>query len=383
MAKKNWMDKLTALEGAVVGDYDPYAHIIQTGSPSFNFTFGRTWGLPLGYSLALWGPEKSGKSLGTNMMIAQLHADDPDGIAVKFNTEQRERLQMTPTMRSKWGIDNGRYVAYEVNAPALIFDRIEQDLYAMWQDGCPIKLVAIDSLQGIQGRRAMNAKSVDVQQIGDHAKTLQDGLARILPIQRKMGFALVLVCQARAEMDMAEQMRGNTMKMAAPFAVRHHCEYFMMVEKNKTKEGRTDLHGNEFRDEEQGDLSSTNKGEQTGHKIRVQMKDSSAGPKGRVGEFTIDYSRGLINVHEEVFKLGCARKVIERPNNQTYAFGDKEWRGKDAFLNALEKDLGLQAAIVKELKARDIAGLYSSIDDEEYKRMRQEDAERGIDLGEK
>lgn len=352
--KKDWMKALNKLEGAVVEQYNPFAHVIRTPSPSVNFVFGKTHGLPLGYTLALYGPPKGGKSVLCNAMIGQLHQDDPEAIAIKYNTEMREMGQLTDEQVAVWGIDRTRYTAYDVNQPDHIFDKIETDIAAMCQEGAPIKLIVIDSLTGIQGRRAMNADTVMTQQIGDEAKTLQDGLKRILHVQRKYKIALVLTMHVRAEMDMAEQMRGNKVRMAAAYAVQHHCEYFMMVEPNRGAKGKQTILEEKLENDQVKDLMD--KAERTGHKIRVCMKDSSIGPKGRTGEFTLDYDKGIIHTDEEVFLLGVNRNIVERPTNTQYVFGDKKWNGKAAFLQAITEDHDLRNAILTELKRRDLAG---------------------------
>lgn len=357
---KNLMAQLLKLEGAVTERRNVHATVVGTKSPSLNFIFGKGWGLPFGYSTLLFGPPKGGKSLISNAMVAQLHADYPEAIAVKFNTEMREEGQLSPAQAAMWGIDLDRYIGYDVNSPDLIFDRIEKEIADLCQKGLQIRLIIIDSLQAIQGRRAMNATSVMTQQIGDLALTLGDGLKRILAVQRKYGIALVMTSQIRAEMDQLEQMRGNKWKAGVPQAVFHHCEYFMWVEHDKTKDGKTDLLGNKFTDEGMKDLNDN--AERVGHKIKVQMKDSSLGPKGRIGYFTFNYDQGVINTHEEIFLLGINRGVIERPNNVKYAFGGKEWHGKPAFLKALQDDSDLQNAILGELRARDVAGMFKDGD---------------------
>lgn len=357
---KDWMKALNKLEGAVAKESNPFAHVVRTPSPSVNFTFGNTHGLPLGYTLIMYGPPAGGKSILANSMIGQLHADYEDAIAIKFNTELRETAQNTPAWRSVWGIDDDRYVAYDVNSPDLIFDRIEKDVAAMCQEGAPIKLVVIDSINAIQGRRGMAQESVMKQQIGDLALTLQTGFGRILPVQRKYNFAVVLTSHVRAEMDQAEIMRGNKVKMGASFGVQHYGEYFMYIEPNRSKAGSEDLLGQKLEDENSTDLMD--KAEKTGHKIRVSMKKSSLGPKLRTGEFTFDYQKGVVNVHEEVFLLGVNRNVIEHPNNLTYAFGDKKWSGKPAILQAIKDEPQLGLAILAEVKRRDMAGLYAAED---------------------
>lgn len=359
MAKKNFMAQLQKLHGAIIDRYNPHSDVLETPSPSANFIYGNAWGLPKGYTQVLYGPPKGGKSLYSNAMIGWLHRNDPDAFAVKFDTEFRDRGQNTDGMMTLWGIDPNRYIAIEANNPEHIFDQIEKDLAAMCEDGMKLGLVVIDSITGVQGRRTLNSDTVMQQQIGDEAKTIQDGLKRILEVQRKYRFALILVTQQRSELDQREIQRGNTVKMAGPWYLKHYAEYFTYVEPFNTKDGKTDLLGNKFEDDTFTDLMDN--GDRTGHKIRVIMKDSSMGPKGRVGVFTLDYKRGIVNTHEEVFLLGVNRGVIERPNNVMFAYKGKQWRGKEAMLEAL-KDPVLAKQILTELKERDLAGLFTEAD---------------------
>lgn len=352
--KKNPLSALLALEGAIVDDYNPFNHVVRSASPSLNFTFGKGNGLPYGYSVTLYGPPGGGKSLVCNSLIGQLHKDDPNAVVIKFDTEFRERGQMTKQQKDIWGIDSKRYIAYSVNQPQLIFDRIEKEILDLCQAEVPIKMIIIDSLTGIQGLREQNAETIETQQIGDHAMTIQRGLKRILPVIRNHNIALVTTAHVRAEMDMLEQKRGNSVKMAAAYGTKHQIEYFLYVEQNRNKAGRTDLLGSEYIDTSSTDLDDNN--DKTAHRIRVCMKKSSMGPSGRVGEFTFSYDHGIINQYEEVFLLGANRGIIERVNLQTYAFKDQKWAGKPAILNALKQSQELCNEILAELITRDASG---------------------------
>lgn len=355
-ANKNhkFMEKLMALEGAVQERRDPHQYVVRSPSPSLNQMFGNGWGLPAGYSMVLFGPPKGGKSIICNAMAGQLMRDDPEAFVIKFNTEFREEGQLTEDQQRLWGIDPERYIAYETNRPDQIFDRIEKEFAALADEGMKLKLVIIDSVTQIQGRRGMNADTIMTQQIGDNALTIQEGLKRILPVQRKVGFALILTAHIRAQMDMVEQMRGNKFRPAVSFGTQHHCEYSMWVEPNRSAEGKVDELKQKFVSEEVKDLAD--KGEKLGHKIKVKMVDSSMGPKERNGEFTLDYHKGIVNTHEEVFRLGKGWNVIDRPNNQTYAYGGKDYRGKPAILEALKNDPALCEAILADVRKKDLAG---------------------------
>jgi RecA/RadA recombinase len=355
MAKEiDWFAELSKDDHAVVEYDNPFTKIIDSPSPSVNFIFGNSWGLPRGYTAAFFGPPKGGKTLLTNAIIGQTHRNDPTAWVVKYNSEEREKVQFPPKQQALYGVDRKRYMCYETNQPDHIFDHLETTMYERVQRGMNLHLVVIDSISGIKGRRAMNADSVMVTQIGDHALTIKDGMKRILDVQRKCNFALIVICQVGAELDQIEQMRGHKFKMNASFGLQHYAEYFICVEKNNTKEGRSDLLGNEFKNENATDMAG--RAEQTAHKIKVTMRDSSIGPKGRVGQFTLDYHKGIVNVHEEVFQLACARGIIDRPNNTSYIYGDRKWVGKGAMLEALRMDTDLQKAIIKRMKELDLEG---------------------------
>jgi hypothetical protein len=48
--------------------------------------------------------------------------------------------------------------------------------------------------------------------------------------------------------------------------------------------------------------------------------------------------------------------VVQRPNNQTYVFGDLSVRGKDKFLEHLEQDPALCGKLLDLVKAAKAAG---------------------------
>ena len=351
----DFMSKLMKMDGAVKIDenYDPFLNVIRTPSPAMNWAFGVAGhGLPLGTSMILWGPPKGGKSIICNAMIGQLHKDDPKAFTMTFNTELRGQLQAGKQQMKVWGIDPDRHITFDVNQPELIFDRIATEVDALCQEGMNLKLIVIDSLTGIVGRRTQNAESILNQQIGDEALTLKDGLKMILPILRKHKIAAVFTAHVRAELDQNEIRRGKTVKMAAAWATKHTAEIFAFVEPNRSKAGRTDLTGKEFIDETKMDFMDH--GEKTGHKIRFRVEESSIGPQGRTAEFTLDYNRGIVNTYEEVYFLGTNMGIIERPNNVTHKYKDKSWVGKEKMLNELRDNVEMCNEIVTEIRRRDV-----------------------------
>jgi len=348
------LNKLKNLEGAVdteAGD-ESLMNCLATPSPSVNWAFAQPgFGLPYGCGLVLYGPPKGGKSVFLNGIIGQMHKDNPDYVAIKFDTELRSRFTATPTTLRKFGINPDKFIPYDVNEPKLIFDRIEHDIAAVCQEGEQIKLIIIDSMSGVAGRRALNADSIETQQIGDQAATIKDGLMRIMPTIRKYNIAFICTAHIRAEMDQAEQMRGKKVKMQAAWAAKHTFEYFCYIEPNRSKTGKVTLAGQEFTDPAIVDFMD--KGQKTGHKVRLKVEDSSFPYGGRTAEFTLDFDRGIINQYEEIFTLASNYGLIQRPNNTMYKIGEESYRGVVACLEAIRDNQELADKLLRDVKMID------------------------------
>lgn len=363
----NHFEALLKLPGAVIEEEADkiWDNGVRHPSPSFNWIFGNSNLVPFGSSVILWGGSKSGKSIISNGLIGQLHRDYPDAVAIKYNTEYREKIQTTALQKKIWGIDSKRYAAYETNRPEEIFDVIERDIPALVQKGLNVKMIIIDSISDILGRRQSVSKSVQVQQMGDEAQTIKDGLKRIKAVIKRLGIALVLVAQERAELDTLEQMRGKKVKMAGASYLKHFAEYFVHVTKDESKDGKKDILGNEL----VLDVKDLNgKQEQFGHIIKFKMQDSTVGPKGRVGRFTLNYYKGIINAHEEVFLLGVNRNIVGRPNNRTYVLDnfpengkETSWSSKEAFLNAIKENSQVYDEIMNRIRSKDLAALKDGV----------------------
>jgi recombination protein RecA len=347
MSMNKYLKQLRGMEGAVDREYNPFEHVIRTGSPSFDWVYGRGMGLPLGYSEILFGPPKSGKSLVTYMRTGWLHQNDPEAIAIKFNTELREGGQIAPY----WGIDPERYVAFDVNEPELIFDRIKKEILPMIQDGLPVKYIAIDSLQNISGVKEMNRDSVSDHLVGDLAQTIQNGLKLILPIIRRNRIALSLTSHVRANVEMNGN-KGKDTKMAGGWYQKHFGEYFVSINRGKAAEDKASLEGVKFEDSEVKDMRGNK--DRTGHKILAKMEESSVGVDGRIGTFTLDYNKGLINTHEELFMLGNNLGLITQ-SGAFYEINGKKYHGKAAASKAFTEDPELARHVMSLLEKQNCA----------------------------
>ena len=340
MSDGKWMKMLNKMDGAVDREYDPYLpeNVIQTISPSINWIFSKSAGLPFMEFMLLWGPPKAGKSVVSDAFVSALHAKDPNAMAMKFDTELREMGHK----ENFWNIDENRYPVFNVNEPQFIFDRLNKDIFPMVEQGMPLKLVIIDSLQGIQGVKAANADSVTDHQMGDHAMTIQKGLMSIMPFLRRHKIALISTAHIRGNLDAG--MYGPKEKMAGGWHQKHSYEYFVKVTRDNSAEGKTDALGKKLESEIK-DFKGKN--ERTGHKIYVEMTESSRGVAGRSGQITFDYSRGIVNVEEEIFELAKNLNLVQRPNNRTYSLNGVNFNSKEDFIVAIRDNEDVRNQLLK------------------------------------
>jgi len=348
-----WKKMLRNYEDAIDFEYDAYSeeNTIKTPSPYFNWIFAnKSHGIPKGSTVLFGSKPKSGKSLLIQAIIGQMHQDDPEGEAIVFNTEQRGFLQAGAIST----IDENRWTVYDTNRPEDIGDRFEQDILPMIQDGFPLRIVAIDSLNRVGGTKTMaEGRSVNDHLMGDKALTLQRVLEKIVPICRRHKITLIGTCQIRANLDAGSH--GPKEKLGINWDTKHTFDYFLSAERAGAKEDKVDVRGNAFENESVKDARGNK--DITGHKIYIKMLESSVGTPGRAGVLTFDYKKGIVNQYEELFELGKSTGFIKlAPGKKagTYLVGDKEVFGK---ANAAEfmLDPELAKAVIKHAKSMDAA----------------------------
>jgi RecA/RadA recombinase len=278
-------------------------------------------------------------------MIKEMQARDPEGIAIYFNTELRGQLQYAAIP----GIDTDRMIIYDTNDPVEIFDRVENDIKKMVQDGMPLRILAIDSLTGIQGVKRGNADSVANHLMGDQALTLQIGLGKLVPFCKRNNILLIGTSQMRANLDAGSH--GPKEKMAAQWATKHAFEYFISFKKAGAAEDKQDISGKTFEDEEIKDARGNKL--VNAHKVYMKMEASSIGQAGRAAVFTLSYDQGIINQHEEIFFLGKNNGIITTTNNRTFVYKDKSFNGKNQTAEAIKADPKMAQEIIEAVRKLD------------------------------
>lgn len=343
-----WKKQLQAYEDAVDFDKDSFdpSNCLYTPSPYFNWIFAnKANGIPKNASVLFFSEPKAGKSLSIYSIIYEMHKRDKEGIAIYFNTELRGALQKDVFK----DIDKDRVVIYDTNDPVEIFDRIEGDVRSMCQDGMPLRIIAIDSLTSIMGIKRGASDSVANHLMGDRALTIQVGLSKLIPFCKRNGILLLATEQVRANMDAGSY--GPKEKMAASWATKHSFEYFISLKRAGAAEDKVDIEGKTFEEDDIKDARGNKL--INGHKVFVKTEASSIGQAGRAGVFTLSYTDGIINQHEEIFWLAKNNGILKTENNRTYFYGEHKFNGKKEAALAIKDDPKLAAELIEAVRKLD------------------------------
>lgn len=309
-----WMKRLEGDFAKVASDMDkPSDKVIELASPSFNWAVGNG-GITEGKAVCFFGPESSGKSLLSQLVLIKLQEKYPESIQILVDAE----FSFNPVWFQKLGGDLDRLLVKQTNDPVEIFDWIEKDILEMLQEGAPINGLMIDSVKSIRYPGDIKAKTTDISMGGSGAKYLGSALKGLLPIIRTYNITTLLIQQVYEEMDAYKKM-NNPWVIPDGRSLKHFCDYMLQVERVDTKAGRL----------EEG-TTIAGGALQVGHKVRVKGKKNRVGAPYRVAEFTLRYDSGIVNTEEEIYELGKSLGVIYHPisaetgkaNNMSWAFAN-------------------------------------------------------------
>jgi len=321
------MSKLTKDVGKIALEMpSPTEKIVKLPSPSMNWVVGNG-GITRGKSLIFFGPESGGKSLLMQLTLKQLLTDEPDGICILFDAEYSFNKDWWLKLCEGNESIASRLIVRQSNNPVEIFDYIAGDMNEALQDGAPIIGIAIDSVKSILYPKDQKKKTTDQTMGGGGASYLGPALKLILPVIRENCITTILVQQVYEEMDEYKKM-SNPYKIPDGRALKHFADYMLEVTRIDTKAGRIEEGKNIY-----GGAM------QVGHIVRVRGKKNRVGAPFRAAQFSLSYTGGIINIHDEIFDLAKSLGVIEKPSPVMYQIdGYDPIRGESAMREWLKNN---------------------------------------------
>jgi recombination protein RecA len=88
-----------------------------------------------------------------------------------------------------------------------------------------------------------------------------------------------------------------------------------------------------------------------GHTIRASIEKSKFGPQ-RKCEFKVDFSKGVIDTHEEIAALALDYDIVKKTSTVAHEYGERKWNGFGKFCEALKEDPELAKELENKIRNR-------------------------------
>lgn len=337
------MQKIHGEEGLFSGNSDLLAikDVISTGSFAVDDALD-IGGIPKGDIIQYAGFESSGKTMLSLATIAECQKKDPKSWALFIDCEY--------TLDKNWvknlGVDLDRLFVYKENNGVKIFERLVGqpsktsgkksklgilDL-EIENGGSGLNLIVIDSIAAMQPP-VEELANIETQTMAAMARFLPSQLRRLTPLLSATGVSLICINQLRERPGV---VWGDPTLSSGGHALKYACS--AMIHLNK-------LNGADSKIEKNGEL--------IGSKVRCRIDKNKLGKPYRTADFSIEFTKGIINKHEELRDLGVKYGLIKRPNNRTYEFEGVKYNGKEEIANLFleeEKQKEMWGKIVEAKK---------------------------------
>jgi len=331
-------------KGDVMSPEDiPPPIITLTPSPYANWVL--SGGIVSGRTYQIQGPPSGGKSMFTHAICSKLlNKDDELEVIIWYDVELSYARHWHHVFMPD--IPEERIILKRSNIASEVFDHITDVVIPVLieEKGLKVKAIVIDSLQSLRPPKIMNRESTEDAQYAALAGFLPDALTGILGPVRKYNIPLLIVSQVRANMDPSAKYTHEKFKAGAGYAWQHAIDVDLLFEMIESKDSKT------F----DSTIKNANDNEvRTGHRVRITNKKNKVSAPYRVGEFQLDYQKGIVNTEEEIAKLGLNLGIITVEGN-TYSFnGQKIAVGAAKTLEVIASSKAIQEAIIEAVEQSD------------------------------
>ena len=93
------------------------------------------------------------------------------------------------------------------------------------------------------------------------------------------------------------------------------------------------------------------KEEKIGHIIRATIEKNKSGVWPKNCEFSVDFTKGVVNLEQEIGQLAINYDIVLRPTTMSYTYGDHKWVGASKFNEALKENPALCNELLQKVEA--------------------------------
>jgi recombination protein RecA len=299
---------------------------IKTGSPKLDEAIG-IGGIPMGRITQLAGQESSGKTMLALSCIREYLNQNPENTALFIDAE----YTYDPAWAEKQGVDTSRVMVIKTNDAKAIFEgligtvkvnsktkKVSKNMKGILDhviEGTDprfknLGIIVLDSIAVLNTPLELAAE-VGKANMAPIPRFMSTELKKLTPIVAQANVAFIGINQVRVNLG---QMFGDPSTSPGGKALKHACSLMLNMAPVFAA----------------GSVIEDDSGERVGHTVRAKIQKNKVGAPFKQAEYKIEYQKGVVETHEEVFSLAIDYGLIVRPNNQMYEIGDESIRGKDA-----------------------------------------------------
>lgn len=337
-------DGLFEADGGLVEKAPPET----SGSPALDEALG-IWGYPKGRLVQIAGHESSGKTLLSLMAVREWQRKNPKNWALFIDAE----YTFDPDWAERLGVDLSRLRILKTNDGVEIFERLcgkpsdkpgkpkvkrgflDLVIEQGGADESGLGVVVLDSLAAILPPAEV-VSEVGKANVAALSRFLTPEIRRLVPLVANSQVVFLGI----NHLKVAIGQYGDPQTSPGGKAWFYHCSLMLNVAQINREECRI------YDDAK----------ERIGHRIRAKISKNKTAPSYREAEMDIAYLRGFVNRSAEIKDLAVKYGVVQRPNNQTYVFGDLSVRGRENFLAHLEQDPVLCEKLLDLVKVAKASG---------------------------
>jgi recombination protein RecA len=341
---KSFSDTEEELDFRVANDFGDAVEVISTGSPSLDDALS-SGGYPLGRIIQLYGPSHSGKTLMAMIGIAQAQKANPAARQLFIDAEGTFSTVWAETL----GINTSKVIIVDGDTAVNGRKLFEMFLGVPKEDKQHIFVGK--SKEGLLDK--IKDKTLDFNFI------VLDSLGAIIPPGEdisavgKMNMSLL----SRFLTTTMRKLSLEVKKANIPFIIINHKRDVMDP---YASSDHTFTGGNTYTHflsatiyfeailRKDAQIFDDNE-KKIGHKMRAKVEKSKFGPSPRQCELKVDFSKGIVDRHEEIAKLAVDNGVVEKPTSVSHQYDGKKWVGFPNFCEALKEDTKLCDKIEKDI----------------------------------
>lgn len=286
--------------------------VLDTGIIALNNALG-VGGLPKGRIVEIYGPEASGKTTITLIIIAALQKIDPNAIVAFIDVEHALDKKLAQNI----GVDTERWLFAQPNNGEQALEAIVKIV-----ESGKVQVVVLDSVAHLTPKAELEGEMDDIQ-MGAQARIVGKAMRKLVHAISTSKCVVIFINQLREKLGSYGSPETTPGGRALKFAASVRLD---VRSKEPIMEGQRRI----------------------GNHLNIKVVKNKVAPPFEVAEVDLVFGKG-VDSSKDLVKLAISSSIVSK-NSNFLTYKDVKGNGIDNFLKALS-DAGLKDTLEKEVQA--------------------------------